>query len=148
MVARMSSNSSPLRRLFWLVLLAAAGAAAYAWWRERADAPTVSEPPAWPPLDDRGPGAAATAPSAAPPAAPPTEPLPSPDPTTETERPAPDWLRTDEDGSCPGSHPIKVNEKSGIFHVPGGRFYDRTNADRCYATAEAALADGYRQAKS
>lgn len=138
----MSSNSNPLRRLFWLLLLATAGAVAYAWWRERAETPSAAEPPAWPPLDDVGGTAAAPAPSV------PADPLPSPDPTTETERPAPDWLRTEDDGTCPESHPVKVNEKSGIFHVPGGRFYDRTNADRCYATAEAALADGYRQAKS
>ena len=32
--------------------------------------------------------------------------------------------------------------------APGGRFYDRTNAQRFYATAEAAVADGYRQSKS
>jgi hypothetical protein len=131
----MSSNSNPLRRLFWLLLLATAGAAAYTWLRDRSTTPDIADAPAWPPLDsstDAGP----------------TEPLPSPDPTTETERPAPDWLRAEPDGSCPLSHPIKANEKSGIFHVPDGRFYDRTNAERCYATADAALGDGYRQAKS
>ena len=46
------------------------------------------------------------------------------------------------------SHPIKANDNSNIFHVPGGRFYERTRAERCYATAEAAIADGYRQAKA
>lgn len=132
----MSSNSNPLRRLFWLLLLAAAGGAAYAWWRDRADPPSVSEPPAWPPLDATGDATTAA------------EPLPSPDLTTETERPAPDWLRAEPDGTCPLSHPIKVNEKSGIFHIPTGRFYDRTKAERCYVSADTALADGYRQAKS
>lgn len=53
-----------------------------------------------------------------------------------------------EDGSCPITHPVKANDNSGIFHVPDGRFYPRTNADRCYQSAEAAAADGYRQAKS
>jgi hypothetical protein len=139
MVARMSSNTHPVRRLLWILLLATAGAAAYAWWRERSETTTVSEPPAWPPLD------ASTATSAADADA---EPLPSPDPATESERPAPEWLRADPDGSCPVSHPIKANEKSGIFHVPDGQFYGRTKAERCYATADAALADGYRQAKS
>lgn len=52
------------------------------------------------------------------------------------------------DGTCPLSHPVKANDNSGIFHVPGGRFYDRTKAERCYATPEAATADGYRAAKS
>jgi hypothetical protein len=37
---------------------------------------------------------------------------------------------------------------SGIFHEPGGRFYDRTRADRCYPTAAAAEADGYRRSKT
>jgi hypothetical protein len=43
---------------------------------------------------------------------------------------------------------VKVNESSGIFHLPGGRFYQRTNPDRCYATADEAEADGYRRAKA
>lgn len=58
------------------------------------------------------------------------------------------WVVSDDDGSCPVGHPIKANDNSGIFHVPEGRFYARTNADRCYQSAEAAVADGYRQAKS
>ncbi len=52
------------------------------------------------------------------------------------------------DGSCPLSHPIKANDNSGIFHVPGGRFYDRVKPERCYATADEAAASGYRQAKA
>jgi len=51
-------------------------------------------------------------------------------------------------GSCPDGFPVKVNVRSGIFHVPGGRFYDRTVADRWYATAGDAVADGYRAAKA
>ena len=50
--------------------------------------------------------------------------------------------------SAPASHPIKAKESSGIFHVPGGRFYDRTKPDRCYPTAAAAEADGYRRSKT
>jgi hypothetical protein len=37
---------------------------------------------------------------------------------------------------------------SGIFHVPGGRSYDRTAPVRCYLDAASAEADGYRQAKA
>jgi hypothetical protein len=48
----------------------------------------------------------------------------------------------------PAGFPVKVKVSSGIFHVPGGRFYDRTNADRFYATADGAEADGYRRSKS
>ena len=51
------------------------------------------------------------------------------------------------DGLCPRGFPVKVKESSGIFHVPGGRFYERTSPDRCYATPAAAEADGYRPAK-
>jgi hypothetical protein len=51
------------------------------------------------------------------------------------------------DGDCPVSHPIKGNDGSKIFHVPGGSSYDRTRAERCYARAEDAEVDGYRQAK-
>lgn len=61
--------------------------------------------------------------------------------------PEPAWIEPVE-GVCPASHPVKLNESSGIFHLPGGRFYDRTNADRCYASAEAAVADGYRASKA
>ena len=52
------------------------------------------------------------------------------------------------DGVCPEGYPVKVNESSGIFHLPGGRFYARTIPDRCYTTSDAATADGYRQAKA
>jgi hypothetical protein len=52
------------------------------------------------------------------------------------------------DGQCPDGFPIKANNSSGIFHVPGGRSYDRTIPERCYAEADAAVADGYRAAKA
>jgi hypothetical protein len=51
------------------------------------------------------------------------------------------------DGSCPDTHPVKAKLTSGIFHLPGGQNYERTRADRCYANAEAAEADGLRKAK-
>ncbi len=52
------------------------------------------------------------------------------------------------DGQCPDGYPIKANDNSGIFHVPGGRFYERTVPERCYADAHDAEADGYRRAKA
>jgi len=58
-----------------------------------------------------------------------------------------EW-RDSEDGRCLEGYPIKVNLTSGIFHVPGGRFYERTLAQRCYASTDAAERDGYRQAKA
>jgi hypothetical protein len=56
------------------------------------------------------------------------------------------WVAS-TDGACPATHPVKVNGSSGIYHVPGGQFYERTNAERCYVDAAAAEADGYRAAK-
>ena len=58
------------------------------------------------------------------------------------------WVEPLDGGDCPASHPVKVNDSSGIYHVPGGRFYDRTVAGRCYPSPEAAAADGYRPAKA
>jgi hypothetical protein len=59
----------------------------------------------------------------------------------------PSWVEP-VDGACPTSHPVKTNASSGIFHVPGGRSYERTKPERCYSTPEAAAADGYRPAKA
>jgi hypothetical protein len=58
------------------------------------------------------------------------------------------WVAPLEGGTCPSSHPIKANASSGIFHVPGGRFYERTEAARCYADQADAAADGYRRSKA
>ena len=51
------------------------------------------------------------------------------------------------DGTCPDGYPVKAKVKSGIFHVPGSPTYERTKPDRCYASAEAAEADGLRPPK-
>jgi hypothetical protein len=64
----------------------------------------------------------------------------------EPNDPPPRWVET-VDGTCPASHPVKAKVGSGIYHLPGGQFYDRTRAERCYADAAAAEADGYRAAK-
>jgi hypothetical protein len=63
---------------------------------------------------------------------------------------APDatWAPPGDDGACPVGFPVKVKESSGIYHLPDGRFYERTNADRCYVDATAAEADGYRRSKT
>jgi hypothetical protein len=52
------------------------------------------------------------------------------------------------EGQCPAGFPVKANDNSRIFHVPGGRFYERTVPERCYANASDAEADGYRPAKA
>ncbi len=64
-----------------------------------------------------------------------------------SDEPAASWVAADHAGACPSSHPVKVNGSSGIYHLPGSQFYDRTRADRCYVDAPAAEADGYRAAK-
>lgn len=51
------------------------------------------------------------------------------------------------DSVCPDSHPVKANDNSGIYHVPGQQHYGRTNARHCYASASAAQAGGYRAAR-
>ena len=116
----MESIGTALRRTFILVVLAAAIGAVLSSRRGVAATPTPAAAPLWPPL-----------------------------PTHEPE-PAPGqgWLAPNDDATTPAGHPIKVKESSGIFHLPGGRFYDRTKPDRCYPTAADAEADGYRQSKA
>jgi hypothetical protein len=57
------------------------------------------------------------------------------------------WVEPMADGSAPPSHPIKVKATSGLYHQPGGFNYPRTKPDRCYVSAEAAEADGFRPSK-
>ncbi len=50
------------------------------------------------------------------------------------------------DGACPVSHPIKGNHSSSgdfIYHLPGGRFYDRTRPEVCFASEQEAQAAGF-----
>jgi hypothetical protein len=64
----------------------------------------------------------------------------------EPSVPPPRWVDA-VDGGCPASHPVKAKVGSGIYHLPGGQFYERTRPERCYTDAAAAEADGYRAAK-
>ncbi len=48
-----------------------------------------------------------------------------------------------EDGSVPEGYAVKGNRSSMKFHVPGGRYYDITNADLYFDTVENAEAAGY-----
>ena len=145
-----------LRRMFWLAMLGGAGYAGWTTWQRRAgDSPTAA--PEWPPLDppsttrtDSGTAdsVAAAVPSAGPPPTTGFAELPVDDSPAPTSSPAsPAWVAP-VDGACPDGYPIKANDNSGIFHVPGGRFYERTAPERCYADADAAEADGYRRAKA
>lgn len=122
-----------LRRIILLVVLAAAGGVVLAWLRDRTPTPVPAAPPQWPPLPDR------------------------PDSGDRGDQgdqgdhgvpAAPAWRGAAPDGSCPTGFPVKVKQSSGIYHVPDGRFYERTHPDRCYTDPSAAEADGYRRSKS
>jgi hypothetical protein len=105
-----------------VALLGLAAGAAVVLWRRfgpvRAGA-AAEAPPEWPPFERLAPAA---------------------DPPRSWVAPV--------DGACPAGYQVKANERSGIYHVPGGRFYERTRPDRCYAEAADAEADGYRRAKA
>jgi hypothetical protein len=68
------------------------------------------------------------------------------DADSNTDADAKTWVAP-VDGTCPATHPIKGNADSGIFHVPGGRSYERTTPERCYTNEADAEADGFRRAK-
>lgn len=114
-----------MRRAFVrLLLLGALVAIGLSLWRRWRGPWPIQPQPEWPSPPD--PGAGAEAPAAAPEQA---------------------WVTPAGDGECPDGFPVKANQ-SGIYHVPGGRFYERTRPERCYASPEAAERDGYRRAKA
>jgi hypothetical protein len=115
-----------LGRLVLLLVLAAAAVGVW-WWRRgaRQPDPALAAAPEWPPL-------AAAAPTPAP-------------VNGSAVASAAAWIEP-SNGTCPDGYPVKA-ARSGVYHVPGGSFYDRTTPDRCYATAAAAEADGYRASK-
>ena len=47
----------------------------------------------------------------------------------------PGWRRST--AAARSGYPIKANDSSRIYHVPGGQFYDRTVPERCYVDAAA-----------
>jgi len=119
-----------LRRLFVLSVLVGVGLGGCQVCNRSRNAP--SSTPEWPPLRTDTPK-------------PDTAPAAATDESATSE--AATW-KAPVDGKCPDGYPLKANDNSGIFHSPGGRFYDRTVAERCYARAEDAIADGYRPAKA
>jgi hypothetical protein len=138
-----------LRRLFWLALLTGAG---YAGWVLLSSRRTVASGEPIPSRAVGGAGEPNTVTVAG------FVELPEADPALPTADaeivvadpgvdPAAAWI-VPTDGQCPLTHPVKANDKSRIYHVPGGRFYERTGAERCYVTPDAAETDGYRRAKS
>ena len=124
-VVRTARETLPMsrfvKRALGLGVLAAAG---YAVWQavERRSASSASGGAGWEP-----------------------QPFPfPPQPKTDT---AVRWVDPSESGACPAHHPVKAKLASGIFHVPGGANYARTQADRCYVSSGAAETDGLRAAR-
>lgn len=155
-----SSMATTLKRLFWLSLLGGAGYAAWAVYTGR-QADEGATAPEWPPID---PPSTADVGAAVPTSDDPDEPgsattatagfaaVPVDVPVDGAAQDAsaassPRWV-VPVDGACPPGYAVKANDNSGIYHVPGGRFYDRTVPERCYATTDDAAADGYRPAKA
>ena len=115
------------RWLFRLVFLAAVAGLLVTLVRRRHVGAEPAVRPAWPPLDDADDTRpAVTVPEEVPPSARWSDPV---------------------EKACPPGFEIKVKLASGIYHLPGMFAYDRTIPDRCYASAEAAEADGFRAAK-
>ncbi|MDP2292443.1 MAG: hypothetical protein Q8M22_14725 [Actinomycetota bacterium] len=131
------------RRLTMLLLLIGVAGAL---WQRRALSAAPAPEPSWPPFEPTSSPAQGFASSAAEPEPAAAEPEAAPESESSPE-PAATWVAP-VDGACPDGYPVKANDNSRIFHVPGGRFYDRTIPERCYANADDALADGYRRAKA
>ena len=115
------------RWLFRLLLLAAVAGLLVMLVRRRNVGAEPAVRPVWPPLDDgEEAGPVATVPEEVPPSKRWSDPV---------------------EKACPPGFEVKVKLASGIYHLPGMFAYDRTIPDRCYASAEAAEADGFRAAK-
>jgi len=140
---------SMMRRMLWLSLLGGAGYGGWIFWQHR-QADDSDQAPEWPPLEPPDPTTMATSGIAASVSATSGSDELSVDGVADAATPATTgamWVEP-VDGQCPDGYPIKANDNSGIFHVPGGRFYERTVPERCYADAADAEADGYRRAKA
>ena len=123
-----------IKRILKLAVITAVVGALVSWLRSRSseeDENSEEEDLPWPPIRTTEPDSAAK--GVEPNDGSPVEPR--------------EWLSCDESGNCPESHPIKAKDSSGLYHIPGGNIYERTIPDRCYATIEAAEADGYRQSQ-
>jgi hypothetical protein len=136
-----------VRRLLLLLVACLAASVAYTVLQRRRAEQLPEISPVWPPLES-GDGHLTSSILAS---ATPTQPSsPSSSSSASSAQPASSasgWVPPAL-GACPDGYPVKAKQSSQIYHVPGGRFYDRTVPDRCYADPAAAEADGYRASKS
>jgi len=57
------------------------------------------------------------------------------------------WVEGGGSRDCPEMFPIKGNGNSHIYHLPGQASYGATIPELCFATEDAAAAEGYRPVK-
>lgn len=57
------------------------------------------------------------------------------------------WVQGDGSRECPDNFPIKGNGSSHIYHLPGQPSYAATIAERCFATEQDAVDNGFRPTK-
>ncbi|HKX69411.1 MAG TPA: 50S ribosomal protein L17 [Intrasporangium sp.] len=55
---------------------------------------------------------------------------------------------SNEDGSAPEGYPVKGNANSGLYHEPDGQWYEQTEAEFWFTSAEDAEAAGFKKAGS
>lgn len=122
-----------LRLILAAVILAVVAKAIERMRRSGEDQPT----PEWPSWSERRQTPRPAAPAAA---------TTAPDSSADAAADDGAWA-TPVDGECPAGYPVKVKTKSRIYHLEGMLNYERTHADRCYASPEAAEADGFRASK-
>ncbi|MEO5839914.1 MAG: hypothetical protein ABIQ73_16215 [Acidimicrobiales bacterium] len=136
-MARRGKKKSLFRRIRRLLFLASAAGAIVRFAMARRPKPQSSAPkaPEWTPLKAASTSTTKTDATTA-----------APSDTAPATAAAAEWIPPVE-GACPLSHPVKGNVNSGIYHVPGGRFYDSTVPERCYRDESAAEADGLRASK-
>jgi large subunit ribosomal protein L17 len=69
----------------------------------------------------------------------------TPEIASADDKPLPDGAHAPiESGEAPRGYKIKGNADSGLYHVPGSAFYDRTVAEIWFKTAEDAEAAGFQ----
>ena len=49
---------------------------------------------------------------------------------------------------CPAHNPVKGDDKTGVYYVPGQQYYTATNARTCFATEADAVNAGYRSSRA
>jgi len=70
------------------------------------------------------------------------------EPIASAETKGEDWTVAEGDNSVPSEFPVKGNTDSMLYHTPKSPYYEQTNAEIYFASAEAAERSGYSLPKS